>query len=210
MGRFGAIAFTPPVKAMQTRMGRRAAYARMEADAQSRDAIGDEEREFLAARDSFYMATVGEGGWPYIQHRGGPKGIVTVLGPHTIGFADFRGNRQYISVGNLATNDRVALIFVDYPRKTRLKILARARVITADDDAETLAKLAPPDYPAKIERGVVLEIEGLDWNCPQHIVPRYTEDEIAEATRPLREKLAALEAENAALRAGRPGHEPRP
>ena len=171
MGRFGAIAFTPPVKAMQARMGSRAAYARMEAGAQSRDTIGDDEREFLAARDSFYMATVGEGGWPYIQHRGEPTGIVQVLGPHTIGFADFRGNRQYVSVGNLATNERVALIFVDYPSKTRLKSLARARVISAADDAETLAKLSPSDYGATIERGVVLEVEGFDWNCPQHIIP---------------------------------------
>ena len=203
MGRFGEIAFTPSVKAMQVRMGSRAAYARTEAGSRSRDAIGDDEREFLAARDSFYLATVGEGGWPYLQHRGGPKGMVRVLGPHTIGFADFRGNRQYISVGNLATNDRVALIFVDYPSRTRLKILARARVVTAADDAGTLGKLAPPGYPAVIERGLVLEVEGVDWNCPQHIVPRYTEDEIAEATRPLRERLAALEAENAALRTGR-------
>ena len=204
MGRFGAIAFTPAVKAMQARMGSRAAYARIDGASQSPDAVGDDEREFLEARDSFYMATVGEGGWPYIQHRGGPKGIVQVLGPHTLGFADFRGNRQYISVGNLATNDRVALIFVDYPSKTRLKVLARARVVTAVDDAETLGKLVPPDYRASIERGFVLEVEGLDWNCPQHIVPRYTEDEIAEATRPLRERLAALDAENATLRAERP------
>ncbi len=204
MGRFGEIAFTPSVKAMQASMGSRAAYARTEAGTPSRDAIGDDEREFLEARDSFYMATVGEGGWPYIQHRGGPKGIVRVLGPHTIGFADFRGNRQYVSVGNLVTDDRVALIFVDYPNKARLKVLARARVITAADDAETLGKLVPPNYRATIERGVVMEVEGFDWNCPQHIVPRYTEDEIAEATRPLRDRLAALEAENAALRAGRP------
>ena len=201
MGRFGAIAFTPSVKAMQAQMGSRAAYARMEASAESRDPIGDDERVFLAARDSFYMATVGEGGWPYIQHRGGPKGIVRVLGPHTIGFADFRGNRQYISVGNLATDERVALVFVDYPNKRRLKVLARARLVTTEGDADTLAKLAPPNYRASIERGVVLEVEGFDWNCPQHIVPRYTEDEIAEATRPLRDRLAALEAENAALRA---------
>lgn len=205
MGRFGAIAFTPAVKAAQARMGSRAAYARMEGAAPSRDALGDQEREFLEGRDSFYLATVGEGGWPYLQHRGGPKGLVRVLGRHTIGFADFRGNRQYISVGNLATNDRVALIFVDYPSRSRLKILARARIIiTAADDPATLAKLALPGYPASIERGFVLDVEGLDWNCPQHIVPRYTEEEIAEATRPLHERLAALEAENAALRARRP------
>jgi predicted pyridoxine 5'-phosphate oxidase superfamily flavin-nucleotide-binding protein len=204
MGRFAAIAFTPAVKAMQARMGSRAAYARMGEGAEGRDKIGDDEREFLAARDSFYIATVGEGGWPYIQHRGGPKGIVQVLGPQTIGFPDFRGNRQYISVGNIATDDRVALIFVDYPSKSRLKILARARVITAQDDAQTLAKLAPPDYRASIERGFVLDVEGFDWNCPQHIVPRYTEEEIAEATRPLRARLFALEVENAALRARRP------
>ena len=203
MGRFRGIAFTPSIKAVQARMGSRAAYARTEAGAQSRDPIGDHERAFLEARDSFYLATVGEGGWPYIQHRGGPKGIVRVLGPHTVGFADFRGNRQFISVGNLATNDRVALIFVDYPSKTRLKVLARARLIAAADDAETLGKLALPEYPASIERGFVLEVEGLDWNCSQHIVARYTEDEIAQATRPLRDRLAALEAENAALRAGR-------
>ncbi len=204
MERFGAIAFTPSVKAVQACMSSRSAYARMETGARSRDAIGDDERAFLAARDSFYIATVGEGRWPYIQHRGGPKGFVRVLGPNTIGFADYRGNRQYISVGNLANNDRVALIFVDYPNRARLKVLARARLITSADDPDTLAKLASHDYRESIERGFVLEVEGLDWNCPQHIVPRYTEDEIAEATRPLRERLAALEAENATLRSGSP------
>ena len=130
MSRFASIAFTPRVKAEQERMGSRRAYARTDS-ADAPDVLGEVEEEFLAARDSFYMASVGETGWPYIQHRGGPKGFVKVIDPHTIGFADYRGNKQYVSLGNVRGDDRVALIFVDYPNRARLKVLARASVVTA-------------------------------------------------------------------------------
>ena len=152
MGKFGNIAFTPAVKALQAQMGSRSAYARTDQNT-ARDAIGADEITFLAERDSFYMASVGETGWPYIQHRGGPKGFVRVLDEHTIAFADFRGNRQYISVGNVGANDRVALIFVDYPNRARLKILAHARVVTPETNRALFEKLDLGDYQAKVERG---------------------------------------------------------
>jgi len=196
MSRFASIAFTPRVKAEQERMGSRRAYARTDS-ADAPDVLGEVEEEFLAARDSFYMASVGETGWPYIQHRGGPKGFVKVIDPHTIGFADYRGNKQYVSLGNVRGDDRVALIFVDYPNRARLKILARARVVTRESDPETFARVASD---GRAERVFVLRVEGLDWNCPQHITPRFTEDEVREIARPLVEKLEALEKENAALR----------
>jgi predicted pyridoxine 5'-phosphate oxidase superfamily flavin-nucleotide-binding protein len=200
MGRFASIAFTPRVKTEQERMGSRRAYARAEG-ADRLDELGDSEKEFLLARDSFYMATVGETGWPYIQHRGGPRGFVKVLDPHTIGFGDYRGNKQYVSLGNVGGDDRVALIFVDYPNRARLKVLARARVVTQESDPETFAHVAGD---ARVERVYVLRVEGLDWNCPQHITPRFTEEEVCEITRPLVEKLEALERENAALTVSRP------
>jgi predicted pyridoxine 5'-phosphate oxidase superfamily flavin-nucleotide-binding protein len=199
MGNFARIAFTSAVKAAQERMGSRGAYARLERGGIESDELGADERAFLSERDSFYMATVGESGWPYIQHRGGPKGFVQVLDPRTIAFADLRGNRQYISVGNVAGDDRVALIFVDYPNRARLKVLARARIVTRADDPETFARVAARFGSA--ERVFVLSVEGLDWNCPQHITPRFTEDEAREIVRPLLERLEALERENAALRA---------
>jgi predicted pyridoxine 5'-phosphate oxidase superfamily flavin-nucleotide-binding protein len=146
------------------------------------------------------MASVGEGGWPYVQHRGGPRGFVRVLDDATIGFADFRGNQQYITVGNIEHDDRVALILVDYPNRTRLKILAHARAVTEAGDAGLLARLAVPGYGAKVERGLVLAVEGFDWNCPQHIVPRYSEEEIASAVAPMRARIDALERENRELR----------
>ena len=196
MGRFGAIAFTPAVKAMQARMGSRAAYARIDGASQSPDAVGDDEREFLEARDSFYMATVGEGGWPYIQHRGGPKGIVQVLGPHTLGFADFRGNRQYVSAGNVSRDNRVALIVMDYAHRKRLKILGRMRMVPVDQaDPGLVRRVDLPGYRARVEQVAVIEIEAFDWNCPQHITQRFTEAQVAEAARPLHERIAALEAQ---------------
>jgi hypothetical protein len=179
MGRFQDLAFTPSVKAVQRRMGSRRAYGRSAGDGRGPEPLGPDERQFLAERDSFYLASVGEGGWPYVQHRGGPRGFVRVLDDATIGFADYRGNQQYVSVGNIEHDDRVALIFVDYPNRARLKFLAHARAITEADDAALLARLAVPGYGAKVERGLVLAVEGFDWNCSQHIVPRYTEEEIA-------------------------------
>ncbi len=201
MGRFGQIAFTPTVKALQERMGSRATYARGEYPGEAVDLVGAQEAAFLAERDSFYMASVGETGWPYVQHRGGPKGFVRVLDEHTLGFADFRGNRQYISAGNLTSDDRVALIFVDYAHQARLKVLARVSIVTTASAPEVLARLELPDYNARVERGFVLRVEGLDWNCPKHITPRFTEDEVRSGVAPLLAKLEALEADNRALRA---------
>jgi predicted pyridoxine 5'-phosphate oxidase superfamily flavin-nucleotide-binding protein len=202
MGRFASIAFTPRVKTEQERMGSRRAYARADGP-DVPDALGEDEEAFLAARDSFYMASVGETGWPYIQHRGGPKGFVKVLDPHTIGFADFRGNKQYISLGNVAGDDRVALIFVDYPNRARLKVLARASVVTPASSPDVFAALAAGAHQdgARIERAFVLRVEGFDWNCPQHITPRFTEDEVREGIAPLLAKLEGAEAENRKLRA---------
>jgi predicted pyridoxine 5'-phosphate oxidase superfamily flavin-nucleotide-binding protein len=162
----------------------------------STDRFTDDEVDFIAARDSFYMATVSETGWPYVQHRGGPPGFLKVLDPTTLGFADFRGNRQYITLGNLAVNDRAALILVDYPNRQRLKILAHVEARDLANDPELAARLALPGYKGKVERGFVLRLERFDWNCPQHITPRFTAAELA----PLRARVEQLEAENAALR----------
>lgn len=194
---FSEIAFTPQVKAAQERMGSRRSYARLEQGPSTPDTLGEDEVGFLGERDSFYMASIGESGWPYIQHRGGPKGFVRVLDERTLAFADLRGNRQYISVGNVVSDERVALIFVDYPNRARLKVLARATTVTRADDPETFSRVAG-NAPA--ERIFVLRVEGLDWNCPQHITPRFTEDEVRELTNPLMERLQSLERENASLR----------
>jgi predicted pyridoxine 5'-phosphate oxidase superfamily flavin-nucleotide-binding protein len=201
MGRFANIAFTPRVKAEQQRQGSRRAYAHSD-EPVAPDALGEDEGAFLAARDSFYMASVGETGWPYIQHRGGPKGFVKVIDPHTIGFADYRGNRQYVSVGNVGGDDRVALIFVDYPNRARLKVLAHASVVSAASAPAVIAALTAGDGGgARVERAFVLRVEGFDWNCPQHITPRFTEDEVREGVAPLLAKLEAAEAELRQLRA---------
>lgn len=202
MRRFLQIAFTPAVKAVQERMGSRRAYARAEAGEPQPDALGEEEAAFLAERDSFYLASVGASGWPYVQHRGGPKGFVHVLDPHTIAFADLRGNRQYVSVGNVAGDDRVALIFVDYPARSRMKLLARARTIGRDDDPALFDRVAAG---ASAERIFVLRVEGIDWNCPKQITPRYTEEEIRAIVAPLRDELEALARENERLRAALEG-----
>jgi len=198
--RFAEIMFTPSVRAVQESMGSRRAYARLERPgAPARDQLGEDEREFIAARDSFYMASVSETGWPYVQHRGGPPGFLKVIDAGTLAFADVRGNRQYVSVGNVLGNDRVSLILMDYPNRRRLKLLGHARVLDPAADAEKLALLTD-DYDAKVERGIEIVLEGFDWNCPQHITPRFTEAEIAGALAALRERLRSLEEENAALR----------
>jgi hypothetical protein len=199
--RFADLMFTPRVQQIQTEQGSRRAYARMTDGLQSSpDALTMHEAEFIAARDSFYMASVSETGWPYVQHRGGPKGFLKVIDAHTIGFADYRGNRQYVSVGNVSNDDRVSLFLMDYPNQQRLKLLGHARIIDAAAEPEIAAKLQD-DYAAKVERGIVISVEGYDWNCPQHITPRFTADEIAEVLGPVEERMKALEAENAALRA---------
>jgi hypothetical protein len=190
--KFAEIAFTPNVKKAQEVNGSRRSYARLEHGEVHHDVLGPNEAAFIAERDSFYMATVSETGWPYIQHRGGPPGFIRVLDNKTIGFADFRGNRQYVSVGNLETDDRVSMILMDYPNRARLKILGRARLVGLDEQ-DILHRLSLPDYRAVVERGFVITIEALDWNCPQHITPRFTPAEIEEAVAPLRQRIAELE-----------------
>lgn len=192
--KFAELAFTPTVRLQQELNGSRRSYARMDEGESHHDVLGPNEAAFIAARDSFYMATVSETGWPYIQHRGGPPGFLRVLDEKTIGLADFRGNRQYVSVGNLQTDDRVALFLMDYANRARLKILGRARIVEADD-RETLDKLAVPDYAARVERGILIKVEAFDWNCPQHITPRYTLAEVEAAAAPLRQRIAELEAQ---------------
>jgi predicted pyridoxine 5'-phosphate oxidase superfamily flavin-nucleotide-binding protein len=175
---FTKFAFTDGVKAAQEHYGSRQSYERM-GKSGDRYLLTDRESEFIQSRDSFYMSTVGENGWPYVQFRGGPQGFLKVLDERTIGFADFRGNRQYISVGNLNDNGRVALILMDYPGRKRLKIWATAKVADAPDDSGLGTALTVESYDAKVERTIVLTVQAYDWNCPQHIVPRYTTPEIA-------------------------------
>ncbi|MBM3571652.1 MAG: pyridoxamine 5'-phosphate oxidase family protein, partial [Alphaproteobacteria bacterium] len=150
------------------------------------------EAAFIALRDSFYMATVGETGWPYVQHRGGPAGFVRVLDAKTIGFADFRGNRQYVSVGNLTKDNRVSLFFMDYANKTRLKLFGRVEMVDPTN-GPILAQLELPDYRAKVERGIPIKVEAFDWSCPQHIVERFTLAEMEKVVTPLRQRIAELE-----------------
>jgi predicted pyridoxine 5'-phosphate oxidase superfamily flavin-nucleotide-binding protein len=202
MKSFAEIAFTPAVQALQSANGSRAAYARMQAAGAPGEGLDAEDAAFLARADSFYLATVSETGWPYVQHRGGPRGFLRVLSPTRIAFADFRGNRQLVSAGNASRDDRVALIVVDYPNRRRLKLLGRVRFLdAAGADPALLAAVVLPGYAARIERVAVVELEAFDWNCPQHITQRFTLEEVDAASQPLRERIASLEAELAALRA---------
>ena len=189
------ILFTPEVMRQQAVHGSRDSYARMADDAgPSPDRVGPKEAMFLATRDSFYVASTSASGWPYVQHRGGPPGFVKILGDRTIGFADYRGNRQYVSLGNVATDDRVALFFMDYVRRARLKMLGRMRAVALADNPALAASLIDEAYGAKIERGFVIDVEAFDWNCPQHITPRYTQGDIADIVAPMQERIAELEA----------------
>ena len=176
MKTFAEVAFTPAVQALQSAYGSRAAYARMQA-APAPEGLGAREAGFLSDIDSFYMATVSETGWPYVQHRGGPRGFLKVVSPARLAFADFRGNRQYVSAGNASRDDRVAIIVVDYARRQRLKLLGHLRF--EDAAAPGLAAaVALPGYPARVERIAVIDVEAFDWNCPQHITPRYTREQL--------------------------------
>lgn len=192
------IAFTPAVKARQERHGSRAAYAGQIARRDWQTEITDDLAEFIARRDSFYMATVSQDGHPYIQHRGGPRGFLKVLDRHRLGFADYSGNRQYISAGNLDGNDRVHLFFMDYANSQRIKLWGRAQVI--DDDPELVAQLMPRGYRARPERAVVISVGAWDVNCPQHIPALYPAEIVQQATAGLTARIAALEAENAELK----------
>jgi len=198
---FADIAFTPGVRDFQTKMGSRHNYAALDAVEDRGTKLTDREADFIAERDGFYQATVSETGWPYVQFRGGPAGFLKVLDASTIGYADFRGNVQYISAGNLVQDGRIALILMDYAQRRRLKIWGRARLVDARDDETLIERLEVPSYRARIERAVIITVEAFDWNCPQHITPRFTEAEVEAATENLRGELARLRAEVDRLRA---------
>jgi len=187
------LVLTPAVQAAQERyFGSRPLVG----EAPERDAFTDEEAIFIASRDSFYLGTTSSNGWPYVQHRGGPPGFLKVLGPHLLGFADFKGNRQLLSTGNLDGDDRVALFLMDYPHRERLKLLGHARVLDARDHGDLADQLNPsPELRGRIERLFLIDIVSFDWNCPQYITPRYTEAEIAAAVAPLKARIAELEAQ---------------
>lgn len=197
---FGSLVFTPAVKTLQERYGSRRQYARIEEHGGSPGGLGQEEREFLSERDTFYMASLGATGWPYVQHRGGPKGFLKVIDERTIAFADFRGNKQYITTGNLLTDNRVALILVDYPRQQRLKILGRVEIFEGEKAKEWLAKVRDPEYRAVTERVYVIRVEAFDWNCQQHITPRFTEEEIRDVLEPVERQMQDLMRDNESLR----------
>ena len=192
------IAFTPAVKAIQERKGSRNGYARMEEKGGWRDHVTDDLAAFIAGRDSFYLGTASADGQPYIQHRGGPKGFLKVIDERTLAFADFTGNRQYISSGNLAENDKAYIFLMDYPNRRRIKIWGRARVV--EDDKALLDRLADDSYKGRPDQAMVFEITAWDVNCPQHITPRFTEAEMDETTGALKARIAELETENQALR----------
>lgn len=192
--RYLNLLFSPAVKTVQQEHGSRGAYAKRDG-ASDPDVLTENEAQFIATRDSFYMASIGASGWPYVQHRGGPMGFLRVLGERTIGFADFRGNRQYVSVGNLADDNRVALFLMDYPRRARLKLLGRAKSVSFSEAPELATALIDQNYPAKAERAIVIELEAFDWNCSQHITERFTLAEIEPAIAALKSRIAELEAE---------------
>jgi predicted pyridoxine 5'-phosphate oxidase superfamily flavin-nucleotide-binding protein len=188
--------FGPGARARQAAAGSRASYARMEANAGEADILTEREADFIAARDSFYIGSVSEDGWPYIQHRGGPAGFLRRIAGNRIGFADYRGNRQYLSAANFAADDRVSLFLMDYPNRRRLKLIGHARESL---DAADIAGLMVRDYAAEPERAFLIDVVGFDWNCPQHITPRFTEAEIKRGTQPLIDELARLRARVAEL-----------
>ncbi len=191
------VAFTPIVKRLQEEKGSRKGYSKMEEKGGWQNTVTEELAQFIAERDSFYLGTASADGQPYIQHRGGKPGFLKVIDGNTLAFADFRGNRQYISAGNLEENDKAYLFLMDYPNRRRIKIWGRARVVV--DDADLLARLTDADYDGVPEQAVVFEITAWDVNCPQHITPRFTEAEVAEITAPLQQRIAELEAERNAL-----------
>lgn len=200
---YGPIAYTDPVNDVQQRYGSREFYARHQArhgGPDGPDPMTPDVAEFLVERDGFYLATIGPTGWPYVQFRGGFPGFVRVLDVHTFGWADFRGNLQYISTGNLSNDGRVALFFMDYPHRRRLKVFGHARVVFTQDDPTLPARLAVPGDPSVVERAVLITVDAFDWNCPQHITPRYSAAELEPRLGALHAEIAALKAENAEIR----------
>jgi predicted pyridoxine 5'-phosphate oxidase superfamily flavin-nucleotide-binding protein len=189
--KFLATTVTPAVRAAQAKYY---GHLRKIPLAPERDLLTAEELDFIAARDSFYMATITEDAWPYVQHRGGPRGFVKVLGENQLGFADFSGNRQMISTGNLAASDRAALFFMDYPRQERLKLLGHVRVLDAREHPQLADQLTPtPELRGSVERLFLIDVIAFDWNCPKYITPRYTEEEVRKVIEPLKARIAELE-----------------
>jgi predicted pyridoxine 5'-phosphate oxidase superfamily flavin-nucleotide-binding protein len=197
---YAEIAFTPTVKLEQEKHGARRQYERMERLNRGTE-LSFAEVDFIGSRDSFYIASTGENGYPYVQFRGGPPGFLKVLDSKTLGYADFQGNLQYVSVGNFKTNEKAALILMDYRNRRRLKIYARAEIRDAGEEPELITKLTLNGYDAKVERAILLHVDAFDWNCPQHITPRYTTAEIDELLIPYRTEIERLEKENKELRA---------
>lgn len=189
--KFAELAFTDSVKTLQEADGSRASYARMEGGEDYNDALSARESDFIAARDSFYMATVGETGWPYLQHRGGPAGFLKVIDERTLAFPDFSGNRQFVSAGNLLTENRASLFLMDYANRKRLKLLGR---VQKTDDPDILRRVTLPDHDLPVERAFVIRLEAFDWNCPKYITPRFTETDVAMVVGPMQERIDQLEA----------------
>lgn len=196
---YSQLAFTDVIKSLQKKLGSRTTYERVEKMSYV-DGLTPIESQFISELDSFYMASFGENGYPYIQHRGGPKGFIKVINDETIGIVDFSGNRQYISVGNITRNPKVSLILLSYPLRARLKIYAEAEIVEIKDNPALFDQLKPEDYKFKPERMLLFHIKAYDWNCPQHITPKYTVPEIEEFVRPKDEYISKLEKEVAALR----------
>jgi len=192
--------FTDAVKRLQERYGSRKQYERMAESGPRMDELGADEMRYISERDSFYMASMGANEWPYMQHRGGPKGFLKVLDAKTLAFADFAGNKQYVSTGNFMQNDKITLFLMDYPRQVRLKILGHAEIVELHADPKLDNTVALPGYKAKIERIIRIRIVGFDWNCQQHITPRFTQEDILREVEPMQRMLSELKAENEKLR----------
>lgn len=188
--RFLETLFTPSVRRAQAHYY---GQERAPLDAPERDPLSDDERIFIEARDSFYLATVSENAWPYVQHRGGARGFLRVVNPTLLAFADYKGNRQLLSTGNLVQNDRVTLFLMDYPNRTRLKIIGHARVEDAKEHPELFAQLVDSEIARVVERFVFIDVVSFDWNCQQYITPRYTMEEIEALIAPLKERITELE-----------------
>lgn len=195
---FLEVAVTPAVRAVQDTLGAAHMWENFTGKREF-DHFTDAETAFIEARDSFYMATTSETGWPYVQHRGGTPGFLKVLDDRTLAFADYRGNHQYLSIGNLSVNDKACLFLMDYSRRRRLKIYVHADVVALESDPVLTEKVLD-GASGKVERIIRLRLQNFDWNCPQHIVPRYSEMELTRVLQPIQEKMAALEAENIRLR----------
>jgi len=189
---FATISFTESVKAAQSQYGSRERNQHFELSNDPSNQLGEFETEFIQARDSFYQATISENGWPYVQHRGGPAGFLRVIDHQTIGYADFSGNKQYLSVGNLNANPRISLILMDYANRRRLKLWGTVRIVHESEEPRIIAHLEVPSYRARVERGILIHIEAVEWNCPQHITPRYSKAEVETIIQPLVQEIEIL------------------